>query len=370
MKILIVNPIIYTSETARVKKVQTIKDSMIYNLCLKMKQMGHEPILIAAEEYKPINNEEYDFEIVFLRTKLKKIFKPNCFPFLKGLRKYLKNSSKNIDFIISSEVFSMSSLLVSIMYKEKTIIWHELAKHNRILKTIPSKIWYNIIAKILFKNTRIVPRSKNAYEFISKYCNNVSSEYIDHGVDLEKFNCENIKKEQQFIVLSQLIPRKRIDGILKIFSEFIKKIDNSYKLYIVGMGEEEKNLKDLTQKLGIIQNVVFKGFMQHKDAIPLLAESKAMVVNTEKDNSMVSIVESIAVGTPIITTTVPYNVDYIQKYKLGIAKEKLEYTDFEQIIKENDEYVNNCKKYREKISNDYHVKQFINEYKKMKEEKN
>ena len=74
-------------------------------------------------------------------TKLQKIFKPNCFPWLKGFKKYIKKESKNYDLIISSEVFSMSSLCVSIYQRKRTIIWHELAKHNNILKKI--KLYIN-----------------------------------------------------------------------------------------------------------------------------------------------------------------------------------------------------------------------------------
>ena len=81
---------------------------------------------------------------------------------------------------------------------------------------------------------------------------------------------------------------------------------------------------------------------------------------------MVSIVDSIALGTPIITTNIPYNVDYIKKYKLGVVKEKLEYSDLKEIIDNNLVYVNNCVNYRKKISNEYHVKQFIREYEKIK----
>ena len=59
----------------------------------------------------------------------------------------------------------------------------------------------------------------------SKYCNNVSKEYIDHGVNLEEFNLTTDKRKKQFVVLSQLIKRKRIDGIIDVFADFVKKID-------------------------------------------------------------------------------------------------------------------------------------------------
>lgn len=367
MKILVVNPILYTSETARVKKINTIKDTMIYNMCLAFKKCGHEPTLIAASEYKPLKDEKYDFEIIFFDTKLQKIFKPNCFPWLKGFEKYIKKESKNYDLIISSEVFSMSSLCVSIYQKKKTVIWHELAKHNNILKKIPSKFWYNIIARIFFRNTRVVPRSINAYEFISYYCNNVSKIVIDHGVNLDEFKLSKQERKKQFVVLSQLISRKRIDKIIEIFSEFVKKIDNKYILYIIGEGNEKENLRKKVKEFDVEDKVIFKGFMTHEEAMPILGCSAAMIVNTEKDNSMVSIVEALALGIPIVTTNIPYNAEYIEKYKLGVVKSELSYEDLKNITDNNLEYVNNCLHYREKVSNEYHVKQFIEEYIKMKE---
>ena len=255
---------------------------------------------------------------------------------------------------------------MSTLQKQKTMIWHELAKHNNILKKIPSIIWYNIIARICFKDTKIVPRSKNAYDFISKYCNNVSNEYIDHGVNLEEFNLTTKKRKKQFVVLSQLIKRKRIEGIIDIFSDFVKKISNEYILYIIGTGDEMENLKEKTKMYGLEENIIFAGFMTHEEMKPIVGTSQAMIINTEKDNNMVSIVESIALGTPIITTNIPYNVDYIKKYKLGLVKERLEYSDLKEIIDNNSVYVNNCINYRKKISNEYHVKQFIREYEKIK----
>ena len=358
MKIVVINPILYTCETSKIKKVKTIKDSMIYNLCLEMKKQGHTPILIAAKDYEPVLKEKYDFEIIFLKTKFKKIFKPNCFPYLRNLKSTLKKIK--FDFIISSEVFSVNSLCVSIHFKNKTIIWHELAKHNNMMKKIPSKFWYNFVARIFFKNTRIVARSENKKIFIKKYCNNVSEEIIDHGVDLEEF-VPSLTKENQFIVVSQLIKRKHIEGIINAFGDFVKDYNN-YKLLIVGSGDEEKNLKALSEKNNLTNNIDFKGQLLHKEIIPLLAKSKALVINTEKDNSMLSIVESIATCTPILTTPIPYNCSYIRDNNLGIITSDLIKEDFAKIIENNKVFVDNCFKYRNKVSNAYHVEQFINEY--------
>ena len=53
MRILILNPILYTAESNAIPTVSSIKDTMIYNLCLGFKQLGHDITLAAAMEYQP-----------------------------------------------------------------------------------------------------------------------------------------------------------------------------------------------------------------------------------------------------------------------------------------------------------------------------
>lgn len=256
----------------------------------------------------------------------------------------------------------LSSLFVSIKYKNKTIIWHELAKHNNIMKKLPSIFWYNIVAKLFFHNTRIVARSNNAQLFIKKYCNNVSEQYIDHGVNLEEFKVSK-NKEKQFVVISQLIHRKHIDGIINIFSQFIEKGFKEYKLIIIGSGDKKSELEKMVKDKQITKNVEFKGQLTHRKIVPILSNSKALIVNTEKDNSMLTIVESIATATPILTTDIPYNCHYIIKNNLGVVSNKITIKDFYKIIEKNNYYINNCIEYRYKISNEYHIKQFLEEIK-------
>lgn len=357
MKILIVNPIIYTSETKIIKKAPTIKDTMIYDLCIGFQNIGAEVELAAGEDYKPACQEEYPFKVIWLETKLKKLLPPNSIPFCPQVKKIAKNG--NYDLIITSEVFSLNSLMLSLSTPENLIVWHELAKHNKIMKKIPSILWYNIIARLCFRKPIIIARSIEAKNFISKYVpqKNLSNTIIDHGVNLDKFK-PKATKENHFIVSSQLIKRKRIDGIITNFSDYLNKYDKTCKLYILGDGDEKDNLVSLAKKLKIEENVIFKGKLNHSELKEYLASAKAMLVNTEKDNNMVSIVESIACGTPIITTTVPYNASYIKANKLGIAKDNWNTDDMYEIAN-NDIYINNCLDYKNGLSCESKAQTFI-----------
>lgn len=354
MKVLIVNSILYTSETSSIKKVASIKDTMIYDLCLGFKKIGVDVTLAAGLDFKPTQQEDYPFEIKWLECKGKRIFKPNALPYCPQIKKVIKENQ--YDLIISSEVFSLNSFMLARRTPNNLIVWHELAKHNNIFKKIPSKLWYGIVAKIFFKNIKIVPRSIEAKNFISQFCNNVSDTVIDHGVNLDKF-IPKTEKENYFAVCSQLIPRKRINLVLEKFAKYVEKFDKDTKLYIMGEGEEKQGLINQAATLGIENNVIFTGKLDHSRLINILNKAMAMLVYTEKDNSMVSIVESIAVCTPVLTTSVPYNSSYIKGHCLGIVNDNWDENDLQKIT--DKAYISNCLEYRESLATTAKAKTFL-----------
>lgn len=357
VNVLIINPILYTSETKDIVRAKTIKDTMIYDLCLAFAQLGHNVTLYAGEPFKPQNQEEYPFKVVWGKCVLKSIFFPNCIPFIPSLVGYIRKNKNSFDLIITSEVFSINSLNAVLLANKKVIVWHELAKHNAILKKIPSKIWYNLVARLFMRNATVIARSEEAKKFISQYCRKTQDFVIDHGVNLSKFQSSTIK-DNYFVVCSQLIGRKRIDLILDNFAKYLSKFDKTAKLYIIGDGELKKDLILQCKKLNISENVIFTGKTSHDKLIPYLSRAKALLIKTEKDNNMISIVESIATGTPILTTDVPLNCSYIKKYSLGIAKDWDE-NDLKKIVDNNDFYVNNCMEYRKKLSTLKKAEEFV-----------
>ncbi len=349
-KVLVINPILYTAETNRIPQVESIKDTMIYTMCLGFLRAGHEVTLIAAQDYRPVREERYDFPVLWFRTVCRKLFMPRCFPYMPGIRRYLK-SHKDYDIIVTSEVFATWSYTAARMAPEKTIVWHELAAYNNMLHKMPAKFWYQFVARLFMRRVRVVPRSEQAGAFIRQFMPRVEKEPVDHGVDLEKFPISGEKREDCFAVVSQLIPRKRIAHTIEAFDGFVRAGHETYGLHIIGAGEEEASLRQLVQRLGIEKKVTFHGRLSHEKLLPIVAASKALLVSTKKDNNMVSIVESIALGTPVVTTSVPYNAAYIRREELGIVEDDWSADALSRIVAENDRYVANCLAYRDRLSN-------------------
>jgi 1,2-diacylglycerol 3-alpha-glucosyltransferase len=259
-------------------------------------------------------------------------------------------------------VFSFPSLFAAIICPRKTIVWHELALHQKKMKSIPSYFWYNVVAKLFFRKILVVARSERAKSFISKYLHHVADEIVEHGVNPHKFQLA-AEKKKQFIVVSQLIPRKNVGSIIDKFSRFAIDGYADFKLIIVGRGELENQLKDRVKKLQIDKNVIFTGFKPHSELSCLLAESMAMLVDTKDDLNMVSIPESIVSGTPVVTNLVPYSSLIVSEHHLGIAKDWNE-NDLKYVVENNDFYVRNCIGYRNRLTIVHAAEKIVEIYKK------
>ena len=360
MKILFVNPILYTSETKRIKKRNSIRDTMSFGLCNAFIEQGYDITLYACSDFKPNDDETFPFKVIFEKPKTTYLFHSNVIPRLPKLKHFLKNNY--FDLIICSEAFSLTTYTCVKQCPEKTIVWQEMATYQHAFHQLPAKFWYKHIVKNKYKNVKIVARSQKAKDFISQFSNNVSDIIIDHGVELKEFTASR-EKRKQFIVISQLIPRKRIDCTIDNFIEFCNKYDSSCKLVIIGDGESREELEKQANNSPFSSNIVFKGFLSHKQMMDDLSHSMAMLVSTERDENMITIDESLACCTPIITTSVPFTASYIKENGLGYVDDNWSAKTLEECIQNNEIIVDNCYKERFKQDYSYKIKQFMEVFK-------
>ena len=187
MNILFLNAILFTPEKGVIPKMKSIKDTMIYNMCLGAKKLGHHVTLVASADYKPIEKEEYDVEVLFFKSNFRKIFKPSSLPFSLELKHFLKQNHTKYDLVVSGGVFTFQSLMAAQICPLKTILWQEQTEHQQKLFKIPSKIWFNVVVPVCMSNIKVVvPRSFAAYRFTKQYLKQTSSIIVDHGINVDK----------------------------------------------------------------------------------------------------------------------------------------------------------------------------------------
>ena len=109
------------------------------------------------------------------------------------------------------------------------------------------------------------------------------------------------KQKQNYIfTVSRLDKQKNLDILLKAFSLLPNKLKDKYKVIIAGEGTEKENLKNLSLKLGIVDQIKFLGWVKEKDLPKLYAKSKLVIFCAKDEPFGMVAVEAMASGSPVI----------------------------------------------------------------------
>ncbi len=115
------------------------------------------------------------------------------------------------------------------------------------------------------------------------------SRTLYNGIDLSEFSLIS-NKEDFYLTASRMVPYKKMDLIVKTFSEELK----DKKLVVIGDGPDFKKIKALAGS-----NIEFLGRQPQEKLIQALQSAKAFVFAAEEDFGRLP-VEAQACGTPLI----------------------------------------------------------------------
>lgn len=107
-----------------------------------------------------------------------------------------------------------------------------------------------------------------------------------------------------FIYAGRLENGKRIDEIIRIYSNLSFDIRKSNPLFIGGKGSLKETLEILVQKLGLVEQVIFLGSLSNLEMIEFISNMKILLMASEKEGFPMSIAEALSVGVPIVSTAV------------------------------------------------------------------
>lgn len=190
------------------------------------------------------------------------------------------------------------------------------------------------------------------------------------GANLERINILPINKIQrhQIVYAGFLMKKQGVQLVIESMPKVIEKVPDA-KFIIIGEGEYEEKLKELTRNLKITNSVEFKGFVKdHKEVEKILCEcAVAVAPYVDSPDNYTKYTDPgkpklyLGCGLPVVITNVPQIASVIQSKKAGIAT-NYEVNNFSEalikLLSDNNLY----KEYREnaiKLSKNYNTNTLI-----------
>jgi glycosyltransferase involved in cell wall biosynthesis len=185
---------------------------------------------------------------------------------------------------------------------------------------------------------------------------------IPIGVDGSIFTTskDNDKADKNQILYVGFINfNKGIDVLLKAFHYIHKKKPN-VKLVIVGGSffnntmKQEKQLRNITEKLELINHIEFAGIKSPSEVAKYMRESALLVLPSRAESFGAVLVEALACGTPIVATKCGGPEDIVTD-KVGILVQK---ENDEALAKAIETILDHQNTYGKTILRDYAISKF------------
>lgn len=214
-----------------------------------------------------------------------------------------------------------------------------LARMARV-KTLLLSVWgsdvydfpYQSIFKmhIVKKNISYANHIASTSKVMAKQVEKIMDKKMDisvtpFGVDIEQFkNIYTSKKEFCFGVVKTLEYKYGIEYIIKSFFILLNRIkneglDNNVVLKIYGEGKIKGELENLCKELGIMEKVIFKGYVPNIEVPNALNKMDVFCLGSILDSESfgVAAVEAMSCGVPVIATDVDGFKEVIEDEQTG-----------------------------------------------------
>ncbi|MEA1962812.1 MAG: glycosyltransferase family 4 protein [Patescibacteria group bacterium] len=245
------------------------------------------------------------------------------FPFLAYLkaRKLYKKNKYDIVWAIMANYSGFGALFFK--------IFHKKVKYLLTLQEGDPLDYYRKRIGMLFSFFKKIFTKADSIQVISKYLGDYACDMGFKGKPILVPNAVNIKhfsseyKEEELrafkkklgkekddifvITTSRLAKKNAIGDVIKAF-EFLPK---NIKFLILGIGPDEKKIRELAKEKKVDERILFLGYVDHKIIPKYLKISDIFIRPSLSEGFGNSFVEAMAAGIPVIATPVGGIVDFL-----------------------------------------------------------
>ncbi|WP_125568533.1 glycosyltransferase family 4 protein [Companilactobacillus insicii] len=186
------------------------------------------------------------------------------------------------------------------------------------------------MSRMFLKNASgVVAPSKQVKSTLDRYEINAPISIIPTGVDLSEYtkpvNASDIREKlgisddtPVILMLSRIALEKKIDHMLRSMPELLK-YNPDIMLVIVGDGPDMDELVQMSKDLGISNNVIFTGEVEHDKISPYYHMANIFVSSSDTESQGLTYIEAIASGLKIVVRSAPYTDQLLTDPSVGVT---------------------------------------------------
>ncbi len=168
------------------------------------------------------------------------------------------------------------------------------------------------------KNIFISVSESTKQDLINLGINEERIEVVYNAVNEDMFLNRFPKKENSLITyIGRLKRYKRVDLLIESFGKLSEEFPH-LKLVIIGEGDHKDNLIKYTMKKGLLDKVIFTGFISGEEKRSILSKSLFTVNPSTKEGWGLTVIESNATYTPVIASDSPGLRDAVRDRETGL----------------------------------------------------
>jgi len=246
-----------------------------------------------------------------------------------SIRKIFKYKSFDFDIILAHTALpdGYAGLLVRARYNVPVVTTiHGVSVYSLVNK---NRYCRQAVQKVLRESDTIVAVSTAIKKLVYRYSKRENNVYVvANGIpiqDIRDISCQNetmklTKDKKVLLTVGFLIKRKGHEYLINALPHVLEEVDN-FTCFIIGDGNEKKNLEKLVHSLNLTEYVKFLGSLPHKQTLGYMSTCDVFVLPSWDEAFGVVYIEAMVFGKPIIGCKGEGLEDFVKNGETGLLVE-------------------------------------------------
>jgi len=295
----------------------------VHNLSLEQGKKGHQVEVYVISSKSGLENRGY-----YSVRKFKEMLRIWGNPISVSYVFKLAKEWDRFDVVHAHSHLFLTTLIAAVVRKfHKTPL--VVTNHGLVSQTAPSfvNMLYNkIFGKYIFyvADLVIVYTLREKRELVRWGISPDKIKVVFNGINTNLFKNEgNSLKENGIIWIGRLVPGKRPDLAIKIFTKIKEKYKN-LKLIIIGDGPLKGLVLDLLKKSPFRQDITYFPFVKNEELPKYYSSAKIFLLTSTTEGLPRTLLEAFSCEIPAVISRIPHLSDVIERSGLMVKENSID----------------------------------------------